>query len=411
MSASTGEKSSRSANILPDSSVSRRDLVKTTSVAAAALSAAGALGGSTQPAAAASNFAWEQVTGIPMGATLYDVDFDSKDPEHGWIVGSKGTFLETTDGGRSWVPRSFVDLDPDEEVTYRFERVSFNNGEGWIIGKPPILLHTQDSGKSWERIPLSPKLPGEPSTVFATGPNSAEMTTSTGAIYKTTNAGRNWKAQVKETIDATLNRISSSGVKGASYFTGSIISVVRDQLSGAYLAVSSRGNFFLTWLPGQDFWVPHNRGTSRRIQNMGFVKGDTSKGVWMSLNGGLLQICEPNQDLSSEEEFKFADSKIRSGGYGILDVSWKDEQEVWAVGGAAPCSCPRTGARPSPSTKVRTRSQATCIRSSFSATKDLSSGQRGSSCGTKVLPESRIGGGKADGDAAVSAGARNVPGS
>ena len=333
MSASTGEKSSRSENMLPDSSVSRRDLVKTTSVAAAALSAAGALGGSTQPAAAASNFAWEQVTGIPMGATLYDVDFDSKDPEHGWIVGSKGTFLETSDGGRSWVPRSFVDLDPDEEVTYRFERVSFNNGEGWIIGKPPILLHTQDSGKSWERIPLSPKLPGEPSTVFATGPNSAEMTTSTGAIYKTTNAGRNWKAQVKETIDATLNRISSSGVKGASYFTGSIISVVRDQLSGAYLAVSSRGNFFLTWLPGQDFWVPHNRGTSRRIQNMGFVKGDTSKGVWMSLNGGLLQICEPNQDLSSEEEFKFADSKIRSGGYGILDVSWKDGQEVWAVGG------------------------------------------------------------------------------
>ena len=98
------------------------------------------------------------------------------------------------------------------------------------------------------------------------------MTTSTGAVYKTTNSGRNWKAQVKETIDATLNRISSSGVKGASYFTGSVISVVRDQATGAYLAVSSRGNFFLTWQPGLDFWIPHNRGTSRRIQNMGFIQ-------------------------------------------------------------------------------------------------------------------------------------------
>lgn len=31
------------------------------------------------------------------------------------------------------------------------------------------------------------------------------------------------QAQVKETIDATLNRISSSGVKGASYFTGACL--------------------------------------------------------------------------------------------------------------------------------------------------------------------------------------------
>lgn len=46
----------------------------------------------------------------------------------------------------------------------------------------------------------------------------------------------------------------------------------RDAKNGAYLAVSSRGNFFLTWEPGQDFWVPHNRGTARRIQNMGFIE-------------------------------------------------------------------------------------------------------------------------------------------
>jgi photosystem II stability/assembly factor-like uncharacterized protein len=321
---------------------SRRDLLQTSAAAltAAGLAASVSVGAPQVAQAASSGPAWEQVTDLPMGATLYDIDFDSSDPNHGYIVGSKGTFLETTDAGKTWVPRSFLDLDPDEEVTYRFEKVSFKDGEGWIIGKPPILLHTADAGKSWERIPLSPKLPGEPSTVFATGPGecghacvcacvracvralstdqgqglgcvcgaewvhggprptdliditdfgdptqtknqtnplhcnpgSAEMTTSTGAVYKTTNAGRNWKAQVKETIDATLNRISSSGVKGASYFTGSVISVVRDQATGAYLAVSSRGNFFLTWQPGQDFWVPHNRGTSRRIQNMGFIK-------------------------------------------------------------------------------------------------------------------------------------------
>jgi photosystem II stability/assembly factor-like uncharacterized protein len=214
----------------------------------------------------------------------------------------------------------------------RFLGLSFNIGEGWVLGKPTLLLHTKDGGKSWERIPLSPKLPGEPTGILATGPNCAEMITSSGAVYTTENAGRNWKAQVKETIDATLNRISSSGVSGASYFTGSIVNEQRDS-KGAYLAVSSRGNFFLTWEPGQDFWIPHNRGTPRRIQNMGFVRGDIKNGLWMTLNGGKLLVTDASVDLNSEE-FPFNEANIKTGGYGITDVAWRTENEVWAVGGS-----------------------------------------------------------------------------
>ena len=176
---------------------------------------------------------------------LFDIEFDSKNPNQGWIVGNRGTFLQTTDAGRSWTAKSFANLDPDEEINYRFTKVSFKDGEGWIIGKPAILLHTRDGGQSWERVPLSPKLPGDPYSIVALGPGKAEMSTSAGAIYTTENAGRNWKAEVRETIDATLNRVSSSGVQGASYFSGSINSIQRDA-DGSYLAVSSRGNFYLT---------------------------------------------------------------------------------------------------------------------------------------------------------------------
>jgi len=297
------------------------------SAASAGVAALSTLGTAT-PASAAATKQWKQVK-VPFEDTVYDISFDS--PTHGYIVGARGAFAETSDGGQTWEPRSFSNLDAEEEISYRFQVVSFKDGEGWVLGKPTLLLHTKDGGKSWERIPLSPKLPGEPTGILALGPNQAEMITSSGAVYTTENAGRNWKAQVKETIDATLNRISSSGVSGASYFTGSIVNEQRDS-DGSYLAVSSRGNFFLTWQPGQEFWIPHNRGTPRRIQNMGFVRGDIKNGVWMTLNGGKLLVSE-KADLSSEE-FPFNEAAIKTGGYGITDVAWRNDNEVWAVGGS-----------------------------------------------------------------------------
>ena len=311
----------------------RRSFVAKTASTAAAAAVGTAMGSSSwtaPPAAqAAASSMWTKVD-LPFEDTVYDIDFDSN--THGYVVGARGAFAETNDGGLTWEPRSFSNLDPEEEVTYRFQVVSFKDNEGWVLGKPTLLLHTKDSGKTWERIPLSPKLPGEPSAIIALGPGRAEMTTSSGAVYTTDNAGRNWKAQVKETIDATLNRISSSGVSGASYFSGNIINQVRDDL-GAYLAVSSRGNFFLTWEPGQDFWVPHNRGTPRRIQTMGFVEGDIKKGLWMTLNGGKLLINKDEPDLT-KDSFPFEEADIKTGGYGITDVAWRNPNEVWAVGGS-----------------------------------------------------------------------------
>jgi len=283
-----------------------------------------------KPVFAEKPVSWKNVT-LPVDTVLFDLDFVKDDPKHGWLVGSKGTFLETLDGGETWVPRTFANLDPDEELTYRFENVSFFGNDGWVIGKPAIMLHTKDGGKSWLRVPVSPKLPGEPTLITALGPDRAEMTTSSGAVYETTNGGRNWKAQVKETIDSTLNRTISSGVTGASYFTGSVIGVIRDA-EGRYLAISSRGNFFLTWEPGQEFWIPRARETSRRIQAMGFIENQADKGIWMSTRGGGLSFTT-DVDLDSVNSFDFQNADIKTGGYGILDVAYKNSNEMWAACG------------------------------------------------------------------------------
>lgn len=116
------------------------NLVKSSLVTASSVVAASVVAGGV--AAAKEKVIWSKIN-LPIKETLFDITFDSLKPEHGWLIGAKGTFLETFDGGDTWNTRSFTSLDEDEEINYRFEVTSLNSNEGWIIGKPAIMLHTK----------------------------------------------------------------------------------------------------------------------------------------------------------------------------------------------------------------------------------------------------------------------------
>jgi photosystem II stability/assembly factor-like uncharacterized protein len=268
---------------------------------------------------------WERVPlPIDPGVVLLDIAFVPGEPTHGFLLGTRQTLLETKDGGASWVPRS-IPAAEDEDFNYRFNSISLKGKEGWIVGKPAILLHTSDAGENWERIPLSSQLPGDLVYIQATGEKSAEMVTDEGAIYVTSNKGYNWKAAVQETVSATLNRTVSSGISGASYYTGTFNAVNRSP-NGEYVAVSGRGNFYLTWEPGQPYWQPHNRTSARRIQNMGWR---ADGGLWLLVRGGGLYL---SRGSGITEEFD--EVPISSRGFGILDVGYRSKDEAWAAGGS-----------------------------------------------------------------------------
>merc|ERR1719343_20572 len=199
---------------------------------------------------------WEKIE-LPIDRDIVLLDIGFLDEKRGFLLGTRQTLLETNDGGRTWTSREIASA-IDEGINYRFNSISVKGKEGWIVGKPAILFHTTDAGKNWVRIPLSAKLPGNPIKITATGDGEAELVTDQGAIYLTSNSAKSWKAAVNETVDATLNRTVSSGINGASYFEGYFSNVNRG-FYGQYVAVSSRGNFFMTWSPGDTNWEPHNR--------------------------------------------------------------------------------------------------------------------------------------------------------
>ena len=258
---------------------------------------------------------WE-ILSLPTEETISDIAF-TDDLQRGWSVGSNATLLETTDGGLTWETR---ELDfGDEKI--RFDSISFSGDEGWIVGTPSVLLHTEDGGDSWFRVPLSQKLPGNPSTIFAMGPQAAEMTTNIGAIYRTQDGGKSWKALVQGAV-GVLRNISRSE-------------------DGGYVAVSARGNFFSVWKPGEPTWMPYNRESSRRLQNMGFSPDGE---LWTLGRGGMVQFSdldktEPGQEPQWQEPIY----PERKNSLGLLDLGYRTPEEIWGVGGSGNAVCSLDG--------------------------------------------------------------------
>ena len=104
----------------------------------------------------------------------------------------------------------------------------------------------------------------------------------------------------------------ASGISGASYYEGSFSNIARSN-SGDYVAVSSRGNFYMTWRPGQETWQPHNRPVNRRLQNMGFSPENS---LWVSTRGGDVLLAEEPGIESNE----YSTAKLASRGFGVLAV-------------------------------------------------------------------------------------------
>ncbi|NJK35517.1 MAG: photosynthesis system II assembly factor Ycf48 [Oscillatoriales cyanobacterium SM2_2_1] len=241
---------------------------------------------------------WQKVA-LPTAATPLELWMEG---DHGWLVGSNATLLETVDGGRTWNPHK-INLG---EGNYRFESISFTGQEGWLVGKPALLLHTDDGGETWTRIGLSSKLPGDPVLIRALGPNTAEMSTDIGAIYRTGDRGQNWRALVTQAVGTARNLYRSS--------------------DGRYIAISAKGNFYSTWAPGEVAWTQHNRNNSKRVNNMGYTPDGR---VWMLNRGGQLQFTK----ASGLEEWEKPVAPKAAKGIGFLDLAYQDEQNIWVAGG------------------------------------------------------------------------------
>ena len=299
-------------------------------------------------------------TGLPIAATspwqpvalatkANPLDVAFTDTSHGFLVGSNRLILETNDGGASWAERA---LDLPEEENFRLISIDFRGEEGWIAGQPGLLLHTTDGGQNWSRLFLDTKLPGEPYLITALGPNQAELATNVGAIYETRDGGTNWQAEVEDAAGAVRE--------------------LRRFNDGRYVSVSSLGNFFSTWDPGQGTWQPHQRISSQRLQSMGFQPDGS---LWMLARGAQIRF---NPAGSNVEEWGKAVIPITNG-FGYLDMAWAPDGSIWTGGGSGTLLVSADGGKSWQKDPVGGQQPSNFTRISFSADgKGFVLGERGS---------------------------------
>ncbi len=133
---------------------------------------------------------------------LTDVHFVDKN--NGWVVGSGGMILYTSDGGETWRVQ-------DSGTDYELEGIYFaDKFNGWAVGgniRPPrgenfidrdvgamgIILHTQDGGKTW-----LPQLMGDGRWLYDVTFVDDQVGWVVGAfglVMKTEDGGETWKVQ------------------------------------------------------------------------------------------------------------------------------------------------------------------------------------------------------------------------
>jgi photosystem II stability/assembly factor-like uncharacterized protein len=241
---------------------------------------------------------------VPLATSSNPLAVAFTDANHGFLVGSNRLIMETEDGGASWQERA---LDLPAEENFRLLSIDFKDQEGWIVGQPGLLLHSSDRGQTWTRLLLDTKLPGEPYLVTALGPKQAELATSVGAVYRSSDSGDSWQALVSDAAGAVRD--------------------LRRSDDGRYVSVSGLGNFFASWQPGQANWQLHPRVSSQRLQSMGF---QPDGGLWMLARGAQLRF---SADAADQDSWSKPVIPITNG-FGYLDMAWDPNGAIWTGGGS-----------------------------------------------------------------------------
>ena len=211
------------------------------------------------------------------------------DSHHGWIVGTSGLILRTTDGGNAWLRQHSYTLNDLEAGHF------IDANRGWIVGKNGTLLSSADGGEKWARGSV-PEAGDVRDVCFADSCHG--WIVAQGGILRTEDGGSDWELQFRGDF---LGVDFYDGYHGCAVGTHGLVATTED---------------------GGKQWDAHTSSvTEGHLYAVDMTRADEG---WVAGDGGIF--------LARNIGWKWSLS-VRATLDNMRDVCFVSETEGWAVGG------------------------------------------------------------------------------
>jgi photosystem II stability/assembly factor-like uncharacterized protein len=239
-----------------------------------------------------------RVTPQSSGTTndLRDVFF--VDAKEGWVVGSGGIILHTSDGGGTWSPQNSA-------TSGTLSGVFFIDADtGWAVGNAGTILRTTDGGDTWT-VQQSHTAADLTDVFFFNG--FLGWAVGDGVFLMTIDRGDNWQLQTKS--DTVIYAVSFTSSRN-----GWATALFYDQ--GISLDV-----IILHTTDGGQSWLPRQSTSSYPLFDVTFI--DSLHG-WMAGVGGVIVYTSDGGEKWGNQDAQ-AD-------YNLRGIAFWDSQTGVAVG-------------------------------------------------------------------------------
>src|SRR5665647_418446 len=221
------------------------------------------------------------------------------DRTRAWAVGADGMILRTRDGGATWQQQA------SGTTGGLFAVKALSARRAWVVGSRGLALVTTDGGRSWQRRPAGPH--ENFFTVTFADALHGWLAGNYGYILRTRDGGRTWRRRSLPVIGMAgaleigpRGRLWTAGVAGSvcrSVDTGRSWSRLTDGFTDSLHGVTSRGAEL--WVAGADgllassiggVWQRVALGSTANVDDLSFGDADG----WAVGQGGLVAHSSDN---------------------------------------------------------------------------------------------------------------------